>query len=363
MPFINQLEYYKKIIDSELKIYLNRKFSKFSYFKNSFIDLQFSLAAESCLSGGKRLRPILTIMAYKAVGGHQENKIYLPSLAFEIYHNYTLIHDDIYDEDYSRRGRTTNHVIFENQFRKKYPDFKDSIFFRDAPARFGVVSGIINGKYLHTLSSFPILEADMPEQIRVAGMLLHQSVSIYDNTGQAIDLAFEMETEVKKNDYFNMVECKTGRLLQAAIEWGAILGKASNLQRKALKEYIGELAIAFQIRDDIMDIEEGTKGRGLGSDIKQRKKTLLAIHTLKKSSPSDKKKFLQIFGKKDANSEEINKAIEIIKKSGAIDYCRNEAKKRIEKAINLLNSAKPALEPKSKQFFIDLADYMLERKK
>lgn len=365
MDFKETIKYYQTLINKSLEIYLDKKIKQLPSFSNPFILEQYQIFKKYCLGNGKRLRPILTLMAYRAVGGRKEKEIIMPALAFEIYHNYTLIHDDIYDEDDQRRGETSVHVFFEKQFKKdNFKKNAENKIYKNFASRFGAVAGIINGKYLHTLSSLPILEANISEKKKVAGMKLHQLVSIFDNTGQAMDLHFEQEEIVTEKDYYNMALCKTGQLFKVAVEWGAILGNATLSQKKALDKYMEEVAIVFQIQDDILDIDSSSnKGRELGSDIQKGKKTLIMIHALKKADKKQKKQILSVLGKEKASKMEIRKTINLLESLGSIYYCKEIAEKRLKKAIRHLDSAQPALDTETKKFFYDLAYFMLERKK
>jgi len=365
MNFSKTLKLYQRLIDKALRDYLSQKIKELPSFGNSFVKNQHQLFLTYCLRSGKRLRPILTLMAYRAVGGRDIKKILTPALAFELYHNYTLIHDDIYDEDEQRRGEWASHILLQRWFEKKYGrSLSENILYKNSAARFGVVAGIINGKYLHTLSSLPILESKISDEKKVAGMKLHQAVSIFDNTGQAIDLYFEQASDAREQDYYDMVLCKTGRLFQAVIEWGAILGGAGASQRKTLGKYAEEISIAFQLKDDLLDIDfKGGKGRGIGSDIKKGKKTLLAIQALKKANIQEKKFILRILGNGKATTGEIKKVIAILHKSGSVDYCRRIADLRVKKAIHYLRQARPPLAQDVICFFQDLAYFMAERKK
>jgi geranylgeranyl diphosphate synthase type I len=326
---------------------------------------QYRVFKDYCLGNGKRLRPILTLMAYLAVGGKKERRMIIPALAFELYHNYTLIHDDIYDEDDKRRGKSAVHVLFEQQFKKdNFNKIAKNKLYKNFASRFGAVAGIINGKYLHTLSSFPILEANISNEKKMIGMKLHQLVSIFDNTGQAMDLHFEQEKIVSEQNYYDMVLCKTGQLFKAAVEWGAILGNATLSQKKALARYIEEAAIVFQMQDDILDIDsDGDKGREVGSDIRKGKKTLLVIHALQKTNPIQRKQILSVLGKENASQAEIRKVIDLFETLGSINYCRQSANSRLKKAMQYLNSARPILDTEAKKFFCDMAYFMLNRKK
>ncbi len=119
MDFSDILTHYQKIISQALKEYLGQKIKELPVFGNSFVRKQYQLFAAYCLRNGKRLRPILTLMAYRAVGGKNEKNILLPALAFELFHNYTLIHDDIYDEDDKRRNEWANHILLQRWYEKR----------------------------------------------------------------------------------------------------------------------------------------------------------------------------------------------------------------------------------------------------
>lgn len=365
MDFEKTIQHYQILVNKSLNIYFSKKIKQLPAFGNYSIKQQHRLLTAYCLRNGKRLRPILTLMAYRSVGGQKEKNIIAPALAFELYHNYTLVHDDIYDEDAYRRGELANHVLLQQWFEKRYKRIlSENFLFKNSATRFGVVAGIINGKYLHTLSGLAILEADISEEKKVAGMMLHQAVSIFDNTGQAMDLYFEQEKSVTEEDYFRMVLCKTGQLFKSAIEWGAILGDASQSQRKALSSYMEETAIVFQLQDDILDISTGCdKGREVGSDIRKGKKTLLMIHALKKSPPKEREAILATLGNEKAAAAEIKKVISILKKLGSVTYCKKNAAERLKKAIKYLDKAEPKLDKEAKKFFVDLAHFMLNRKK
>ncbi len=363
MDFLQAFERDRAKINKTLNVYLKKRRRELPVFSNEFVWEQHRLLEQYCLRSGKRLRPILTLAAYKAVGGKKEQDILVPALAFELYHNYTLIHDDIYDEDEQRRGETANHVLLQKWFQDRYPARSNSnTLFKNQAARFGVVAGIINGKYLYTISSLPILESKISDEKKTAGMKLHQLVSVLDNTGQAIDLYFEQEKEVGEQDYYNMVLCKTGQLFKASIEWGAILGEATASQKKALSDFGEEIAIVFQMKDDLLDIDEaGGKGRGIGSDIRKGKKTLLMIHALKKASPAQRSIIFKTLGKEKSSESEIKKIISMLKELGSIEYCQKTAQARLKGALARLERARPAFEPEAKNFLSEFASFMLNR--
>lgn len=162
-----------------------------------------------------------------------------------------------------------------------------------------------------------------------------------------------------------MVNYKTGGLFKAAVELGAILGGATLSQRKALKNYVENLAYVFQIKDDLLDLSiGGEKGRGIGSDIKKGKKTLLLISAIKQGSNSQKKKILKIIGNEKATKKEIKEIVKLYHKLRVVDFCEKIAQEKIKKAISFLKKARPKLKNSEHQRFLEnLANFMLERTK
>lgn len=363
MNFEQTLIHYQKVVNKELKkFFISLKFAES---KNALIKEQIKILRNFCLSPGKRLRPIMAIMAFRGLSDKDEKEIILPALSLELYHNYTLIHDDIYDEDVARRGQPTPHFLFQKWFKKRYEKgFYSGNFYSGSAQRFGVVAGFISGQILRLLVNLPILEFDISSAKKIEIFKLFQSIGIFDNTGQAIDLFFEKENRITEKEYLKMVDCKTGVLFEASMELGAILAGATQNQRKCLKNYAKNLAAAFQLKDDLLDISiGGEKGRGIGSDIKQGKKTLLFIYSLGRANPKQKKLIRKIVGKGKVSNKEIKKVIDLYYVLGAVDYCEKISNQKTKKALFWLNQIRPKLSPNSQKFFEDLAKFVFQRKR
>lgn len=365
------LKYYQKIINQNLRKFFNGL--KFSESKNPLIKEQLKLLKNFCLLPGKRLRPILAIAAFKAVSYHSTGSgqasflkdIFLSVLSLELYHNYTLIHDDIYDEDIVRREKPTCHFLLQKWFKEKYKKIPYSgNLYKNSWSRFGVVSGFIDGKILRALVTLPIFQSNISLRKKIEILKLFEELDISDNFGQAADLFFEKENKITQDDYFEMVKLKTGGLFKASVELGAILGGATLSQKKALKNYAENLAYVFQIKDDLLDLSiGGEKGRGVGSDIKKGKKTLLLISSLKKAGLKDRKLIFRIIGKEDASVKEIETIIKLYHRLGAVEFCQNTAKQKIEKTLLWLNKLKLEANQESYRFLKELIFFVFERKK
>lgn len=363
MDFERRIEYYQKVFQKNLRNFFSQL--KFKELPNLLIKEEIILLKNFCLRPGKKIRPILALAVFKALSSRSEKDIFFPLLTLELYHNSTLIHDDIYDEDIFRRGDYSYHYLFQRWFKKRYQNpFYFGNLYRNSEARFGVVAGFIGGKILRTLVNRVIFQSKIPPEKKYQVWKLFANQDISDNFGQAIDLFFEKEEKITPKDYFEMTRLKTAGLFQIAVELGAILAEANQKQRRILRNYAENLAVAFQIKDDLLDLSiGGEKGRGIGSDIKKGKKTLLLISALKKARPAERKELLKVISQENKNPSEIKKIINFYHRTGAVKICQRAAYQKIKKAIFWLNHPQLKIRTKEKKFLKDLSYFMVERKK
>ncbi|MDX2133508.1 MAG: polyprenyl synthetase family protein [Saprospiraceae bacterium] len=214
--------------------------------------------------GGKRLRPALTLMAYELFGDDVD--VALPvAWAVELFHNFSLMHDDIMDAAPLRRGQPTVH------------------------ARWSPTTAILSGDALliqayRQLASF----ADEPVIPKLLDTFNRVAIGVCE--GQQLDLNFEQRSDVSVNEYLHMIELKTAVLLGGALEMGALCARASNEDAAALYEFGCLAGIAFQIQDDLLDTygDPSKFGKQVGGDIVQNKKTLLVLKTQEVAPESDR---------------------------------------------------------------------------
>ena len=280
-------------------------------------------------AGGKRLRPSMLLIAAEATGG-DPLALVSAAVSIELIHNFTLIHDDIMDNADIRRGRPSVHKIW------------------------GDSGAILAGDTLYS-KAFQIL-GNTPAEPR----LILLSMNILSKTctaiceGQWLDLEFENRSRVSEDEYMEMIEKKTGVLYGASACMGATLSGASAKEVTGLDEFGKLTGMGFQIHDDVLDLTAPEKvlGKRRGGDLVEGKKTLIMIHALEHGVEVD------VFGKKDATPQEIEKALYVLEKSGSIDYART-------RAADLVNCGKRALDALSdspaKMLLLDLADYMIRR--
>ena len=203
--------------------------------------------------GGKRVRPILTLLACEAVGGKREDALYA-GVATELLHNFTLVHDDIMDSSPLRRGRDTVHKRFGNNA--------------------AILSGdVIMGIALRMLERSA---AQAPSPIDVISAFSTGLVDVCE--GQALDMAFMSRDDVTLDEYFTMIEKKTAKLLEMAVRIGGLVGGGTTREIEALRTFARDIGIAFQMQDDLLDLVGSEEfGKTPGGDIVEGKRTWMIL--------------------------------------------------------------------------------------
>jgi geranylgeranyl diphosphate synthase, type II len=255
-------------------------------------------------AGGKRIRPVLTLLACEAVGGDAKDALHAGA-GIEILHNFTLVHDDIMDHAQTRRGRLCVH--------KKW-DENIAILSGD------VLLGLAHRALLRTKSSC----------IQEISKVFTESV-ITVCEGQSLDKEFETRHRVHVNEYLLMIEKKTGKLVSAAAQIGALIGKAAPGELGALRQYGEFVGRAFQLQDDLLDIVANEKefGKTIGGDLVEGKKTFLLLEAMRRAKGNEKKLLQRVFIHGGVSRNQLPVFRRIYEETGAID----SAKKRIENDI------------------------------
>ena len=290
-------------------------------------------------AGGKRLRPCLLMTACEAVGG-KANDAVEAAAAIELLHNFTLIHDDIMDRDEFRRNVKTVHALWGEPVAIIAGDALFAKVF-EALAANAARLGLDGAR---TAELFDVVSKASFEICR----------------GQALDMLMAKREEVSEEEYFEMVAGKTGALMGASAKLGGLLGGGKREQVNALEEYGRLIGMAFQIQDDVLGIvgEPEKFGKPIGSDVREGKRTLLVIRALERASPDDKAELLRALGNERASKAEVERAIEVMRRAGAVEYAREKARELVERAKSELTAL---ADSGAKRFLLELADFVIER--
>ena len=289
-------------------------------------------------SGGKRLRPFLTIKSCEAAGGNLKDAVPFAA-ALEILHNFTLVHDDVMDHDELRRGNPTVHK------------------------KFGEPMAILAGDLLFSKVYQSVLDyapAHMSADDVISTLQRMTDAVILLCEGQALDITFPKATDVTEDDYIFMIGAKTSALFKACAEVGAIAAGASNGAIDSLGKFAWDAGIAFQIIDDVLGVtaDESKLGKPVGSDIREGKKTIIMIHALRKASKNQRELLLNAMMGEDSTLEALEAAVTVLEDIGSIDYARSKAEKYLNTSLENIDGLKNT---PAKEALIELVNYFVQR--
>lgn len=289
----------------------------------------YEASVHTITGGGKRLRPAILLIATEAVGGSWENALNA-AVSIELMHTFTLVHDDIIDNDEVRRGRPAVHTIW------------------------GEAGAIIAGDTMYSKSVEIMADCPTEPEIALEATKILTKTCVEVCEGQWMDIDFETREDVSSEEYIEMIKKKTSVLFGASAQIGALMGGADEKTANALYNFGLLTGLGFQINDDVLDLVTPSEklGKKQGSDIAKGKRTLLMIDALKKGVKP------KAFGKGVLTQEEIDETIEELTKSGSIQYVK-------ELAESYVNQGKAELDilpdSKAKTNLLKIADYMLTR--
>ena len=264
-------------------------------------------------SGGKRLRPLIALYVSELLGGKISDT--LPAAAaLEIFHNFTLAHDDIMDNSLMRRGKKTINSKWDNN------------------------TGILSGDVMLTISYEILNQYEDSKYIHLSKKLTEISRLVCE--GQQADMDFSSKNEITENEYFEMIKNKTAVLIGSSFMFGGIVSEANDFNTDLLYKIGLNLGIAFQLEDDLLDCfgDQDKFGKKTGGDILEKKKTLLYLFTNSKLEPEKKLEFENIFNSNEiTESEKINSIKSFYETTGALKYLKDKVKVYFDKAEQLIN--------------------------
>ena len=279
-------------------------------------------------SGGKRVRPVLALLGAEAVGGHAEDALSC-AVAVEFFQSAALIHDDINDNGEVRRGRKALH--------KEYT----------------LTKAVVAGDFM------------LVKGYRALGLMPHEIMDIISDTAsrmcasEFLQKDFERKAEVTEEDYFEIIDGKTAMLIRASALSGAYLATQDMELIEAVGRYAESVGMAFQIVDDVLDVTgcTGVTGKKVGIDIMEGKPTLPVIYAMR--DPVVGKEVEAVLTGEGISEEDVSRALDLIKRTDALDRCMDEARARADEAIEALSVLPPS---EYRDSLEGLARYVVSRK-
>jgi len=262
--------------------------------------------------GGKRLRPVLALIACNLFNDKVDEAV-LPAAGLEVFHNFTLVHDDIIDQALVRRNFPTVH------------------------SKWNINQAILSGDVMAFIANDCILQT--PSRYLSKVFKVFNKAAIEVCVGQQLDIDFEKATIVSKDEYLRMIELKTGALMAASAKIGAIIGGADDKDSELLYDFGRNLGLAFQMQDDILDVYGDAKvfGKVQGGDIVTNKKTFLLVKALEIASVEQFKLLQEQISQKDFDPEtKIKKVTELYDQLNIKSTTENVANDYINTAFDLL---------------------------
>lgn len=276
-------------------------------------------------SGGKRMRPLLVLLSSRALNHDGDDHLKLAAV-IEFLHTATLLHDDVVDTSDLRRGRST------------------------ANAKWGNAPSVLVGDFLYArafemmveLKSLPIME-----------VLSHATAVIAE--GEVLQLMNVKNPDVSEEQYMQVIHNKTAMLFEAASHTGALLSGASSEQEAALRDYGKHLGLAFQLVDDVLDYrgDADAMGKNVGDDLAEGKPTLPLIHAMANGSEDERTLIRRAIRK--GGLEDLPSILNIVERSGALEYTMDRARQEAEAARNLLTDLQPSPYKEALELLTELA--------
>ncbi len=282
--------------------------------------------------GGKRIRPVMCLMGNELFDEIHPDA-YQMAIAIELFHNFTLIHDDIMDKATLRRGMETVHT------------------------KYGSNTALLTGDVM-MIQAYEYLN-------KIKSPHLHHILQLFNKTarevceGQQLDIDFETMPSVSLDAYIEMISLKTSVLLAASLEIGAILGGASEGNCRHVYEFGKNLGIAFQVQDDYLDAfgDPEKFGKDVGGDIRQNKKTFLLLHALEVATPAQKQE-LQSLMQQD-HPDKVQKVLAIFRSCNVDEWAKQLKEKYLQTALGHLEAI--AVLSARKKPLVELAEYLIQR--
>ena len=285
--------------------------------------------------GGKRLRPVLSLMACNLFSDHIDEAI-IPATGLEVFHNFTLVHDDIMDHAPVRRNLPTIH------------------------SKWNLNQAVLSGDVMAFIANECFLQTPPRYLLKVFKVFNKAAIEVC--VGQQLDIDFEKTAVVTHEEYMSMIELKTAALLAASAKIGSIIGGADDKDSELLYEFGRNLGLAFQIQDDLLDIYGDIKvfGKIMGGDIISNKKTIMLVKALELASVEQAKQLHEQFVLKEFDPDiKVKKVTEIYDQLNIKNISENLATEYINTSFNLLEKVSAVNERKTE--LVNIANSLIGR--
>lgn len=280
--------------------------------------------------GGKRLRPVLTLMGADLFNTDYRKALHA-ALAIEVFHNFSLVHDDIMDKAPLRRGQKTVHN------------------------KWNINTAILSGDAMLILA-YQLFENYEPTVFQQLAKLFCQT-ALEVCEGQQLDMDFESRNDVAIEQYLLMIQYKTAVLVGAALQMGAIVAQTSTENKQLIYDFGVRLGMAFQLQDDYLDtFGDSSFGKQIGGDILENKKTMLYLKALQTTNSQQRNELLTLYASNEQNPEKVQRVKQIFTETKAGDFVQNEIEKYTQEALQILEKLNidNTKRTEIKQFALDL---------
>ena len=285
--------------------------------------------------GGKRIRPVLMLMACELFGTDYHRAI-SPAIGLEMFHNFTLLHDDVMDNADVRRGKPAVHKVWNEN------------------------TAVLSGDAMQILAYMQMSEA--PDFCRKEVLDIFSKTALEICEGQQYDMEFESRDDVSEEEYLEMIRLKTAVLLGGALKIGAVIAEAHPSDADRLYRFGENIGLAFQLKDDYLDVygDPAVFGKKIGGDILNNKKTYMLINALRLAEGKDKEDLLSWMGAKEYDADEkIRCVTDIYTRVGIKELCENKMWEYYKKGTDLLKEIN--VEPEYIEPLLELSAVLMER--
>jgi len=321
------LDHIKKPISDELGIFEE----KFKQSMKTSVSLLDTIMGYIVKRKGKQMRPMFVLLTSKLCGSITE-KTYRAAALIELLHTATLVHDDVVDDAYKRRGFFSINALWKNKI------------------------AVLVGDYLLSKGLVLALDNDDFKELKYLSHAVRQM-----SEGELLQIEKTRGLNFSEDIYFEIIQKKTASLIASSCAIGGVASEsASEEQIEKLRAFGEAVGIAFQIKDDLFDFGDDDVGKPLGGDIKEKKLTLPLIHALNAADKSTRKKYTRMIRKENHKEEKVQEVIAFVRSSGGLDYARKRMFEYQQKALSILDEFP---ENDSRESLRGLVDYVITRKK